>query len=138
MSGHQQDRRRLRSWRRWLLKPELITSARRTPYQNRRRREVIYASIQLARIPFLILTFVSLLVWHNWWLTMLFLIISVPLPGIAVVLANEKGQKRTKQQRNVYKPALARKMQLEAERAAALNATAPKPLTIDHEEPEQP
>ncbi|MDN6246938.1 MAG: DUF3099 domain-containing protein, partial [Corynebacterium casei] len=40
--------------------------------------------------------------------------ITIPLPWIAVVFANARGQKRDPRERNTYKPALARQARAEA------------------------
>lgn len=130
-----------RSWKRLgsKRKGKLITDARRTAYQNRIHREKIYMIIQLSRVPFLALTFAAFLLWHSWFWTIVFFIISVPLPGIAVVLANEKGEKRDKRERQTYKPAQFRAMEqqrydaLEQQRAQQI-AAPDNSTVIDHEE----
>lgn len=86
----------------------LITDAKRTPYENLRHREVAYAWLQGARVPFLLASGATYMWWQNWWLSTLLFAISVPLPWIAVVIANGHGEPRDKRAPKVYKPAIAR------------------------------
>ncbi|WP_448853530.1 DUF3099 domain-containing protein [Corynebacterium frankenforstense] len=95
-------------WRLRRRRAELITSQHRTAGQNLHRRKVIYLTLQLARLPLIALAIMTYLVWENWWLAAIVFIVSVPLPWIAVVIANEKGEVADKRERNVYKPAAAR------------------------------
>ncbi|MFP7364684.1 DUF3099 domain-containing protein [Corynebacterium callunae] len=127
----------------------LITDKKRTPMQDLRHRKRLYNVIQAARIPLLVLAGVSWMMWHAWILAMILFIISVPLPWIAVVIANGHGEPRDPREKNVYKPALVREMnekaQLEARRAAEVEQPriaaldAPRPfegLIIDADKPE--
>ncbi|AJK69046.1 DUF3099 domain-containing protein [Corynebacterium marinum] len=99
-----------RAGRRFRLRrrAELITDARRSPAEDLRRRERIYAWLQAARLPALLLSAGSYLWLGDWFLSGLLFIISIPLPWIAVVIANGKGEVRDKRTRNVYKPQAAR------------------------------
>lgn len=120
----------------------LITDAKRSPEQNRHSRERIYLILQLARIPFILIS-ILLAVLGSWWLATVFFLISVPLPWISVVIANGQGEPRDKRSKNVYKPAVARYAQMEAEKRAQLGpgtssqATGENlPATIDHIDPD--
>lgn len=120
---------------------ELITSARRSPAENRRERETKYLILQGMRIPFVLLSIAAVLWWENWWLALLFFAISIPLPWISVVIANDSNEVRDKRTQNVYKPAAARQYS-----AASLEAQQQRQLpsaggagehgagTIDHED----
>lgn len=101
----------------------LITSARKSPLQDWNNRRKIYASLQLARIPLLGLA--GLLMWwtNNLWISASVAAISLPLPWIAVLLANEKGDVDRRSQR-VYKPQVAR----EARQAVALEQATQRQL----------
>lgn len=121
---------------------QLITSAKRTPDQNRHSREKQYLILQLSRIPFILISMVFAFSGFWVWAT-IFFIISIPLPWIAVVIANGKGEVRDKRTQNVYKPAAARYAAMEAERSRALESGSkddtdepgdPEPTTIDHED----
>ncbi|CAM3890852.1 DUF3099 domain-containing protein [Corynebacterium frankenforstense] len=95
-------------WRLRRRRAELITSQHRTAGQNLHRRKVIYLTLQLLRLPLIALALVTYLVWENWWLAAIVFVVSVPLPWVAVVIANEKGEVADKRERNVYKPAAVR------------------------------
>ncbi len=131
-------------------KAVLITDAEVSPGEDRHRREIIYSLLQFIRIPSLLLGF--FLYWrYDMWVLPAFIVgITFPLPWIAVVIANGKGQPKDKRQKNVYKPAIARQIKQQAE-SEALKASQGKALTssesptvIDHysegkygDEPEQ-
>ncbi|MBC2681690.1 DUF3099 domain-containing protein [Corynebacterium anserum] len=86
---------------------ELITDARQSPLENWHKRRKVYAILQMARIPMLALS--GLLMWWtgNLWLSASVAIISLPLPWIAVLLANETGDSDPRNH-HVYKPQLVR------------------------------
>ncbi|QGU04785.1 DUF3099 domain-containing protein [Corynebacterium comes] len=123
---------------------ELITDARRSPAEDLRRRELLYSLLQGARLPALLISAGSYLWLGDWIISGLLFIISVPLPWIAVVIANGKGERRDKRMRNVYKPQAAREFnsQLAAEAARraqlasgdqhALPSAGEEHETIDH------
>ena len=121
----------------------LITSARRSAYEDRRKRTKWYLIIQMSRIPTTALAGISYFWWDNVFLTVLFFVLAVPAPAIAVVYANERGAKKDKRTRNVYKPGVARQMareQLADPTQTELpkrDETAPDdnlPAVIDHED----
>lgn len=119
---------------------ELITDARRSPAEDLRRRELIYAWLQGARLPALLISAGSYLWLGDWILSGLLFIISVPLPWIAVVIANGKGEPRDKRMRNVYKPQAAREfnaqLAADADRRAQLASgerQALPPVEEEHE-----
>lgn len=96
----------------------LVTSARVTAAQNRAKRQRQYMWIQGVRIPFLTLSAVAYLWWHNIPLAVLLFLISVPLPWIAVVVANGVGEPRDRRAPQIYKPALIREQRAAVEAAA--------------------
>lgn len=108
----------------------LITDAEEAPGQSRRRRELVYGVLQFIRIPSLLLAFYLIYAHQAWLWAALVVAVTLPLPWVAVVQANDHGKKQSKRERNVYKPAIARQMQaqyeaeLEAQRRAALEANA--------------
>lgn len=99
-------RRRFRFWP--SRRAHLITDARRTPAQNRQHRERVYAILQGSRVPFLLLSALTYMVWHEIYVSALLFLVSVPLPWIAVVLANGRGEPRDERMPQVYKPAAER------------------------------
>lgn len=107
----QQDRpsaRRVGRRRRRDADVEVITDARRSRLDDWRHRRYVYAGLQLARIPLLVMAVVAYGWLHSPVLAAVFAVISLPLPWVAVLLANEKGSDEEKGQPKVYKPALAR------------------------------
>lgn len=106
----------------------LITDAQEAPGQSRHRREVVYGILQFIRVPSLLLAFYLIYAHQAWLWAALVVAVTLPLPWVAVIQANDHGKKRDKRERNVYKPAMARQMQahyeaqLEAQRLAALEA----------------
>ncbi|OIR45521.1 DUF3099 domain-containing protein [Corynebacterium sp. NML130628] len=86
----------------------LITDAKRSPEQNLQSREAQYLWLQALRVPFILLSIASAWWLGNWWIATILFIVSVPLPWIAVMLGNAKGEARDPREKNVYKPALSR------------------------------
>ncbi|MGP6173012.1 DUF3099 domain-containing protein [Corynebacterium sp. A21] len=133
-TGGPPRRRRFRLHRR---PATLITTAARSASENRHHRERVYAAIQIARVPLLVLCGLSVFWWENWWVTGILFLISVPLPAVAVVIANEKGERRDPRSRNVYKPAiireLAQQQELEEQTHQELSARE-EPETIEAED----
>jgi hypothetical protein len=66
--------------------PVLITAAAPSYEQQFAARKRKYVIMMMCRIPCLIL---AGLTYHTWWLALGFLAISVPLPWIAVLIAND-------------------------------------------------
>ncbi|MBZ8177934.1 DUF3099 domain-containing protein [Corynebacterium poyangense] len=124
---------------------QLITDARRSPQEDLKHRERLYAWIQLSRIPLIILALLTYWWLGNMWLSASLFLISIPLPWIAVVFANLRGEPRDKRAPKVYKPALAREQhnpQLSPPQRPSL-APPPEhsdnlPIIIDHSEPSDP
>jgi hypothetical protein len=76
MRGHEQDGT-----------PVLITEAALSYEEQHKARKRKYAIIMGARIPCLILAMVFI---QTWWLALAFLVLSVPLPWMAVLIANDR------------------------------------------------
>ncbi|MEJ5996899.1 DUF3099 domain-containing protein [Corynebacterium sp. H130] len=89
-------------------KPALITDAERSPLENWEHRKRVYNWIQFSRVPFLLAAGASYMWLHNWILATILFVISVPLPGIAVVIANGAGEPKDERTKQVYKPQIAR------------------------------
>ncbi|MGP5110290.1 DUF3099 domain-containing protein [Corynebacterium casei] len=92
----------------------LITDAEVSPGQDRHRREIGYGILMFLRVPSLLLTVWVIYAYNAWLLGAFISAITIPLPWIAVVFANARGQKRDPRERNTYKPALARQARAEA------------------------
>lgn len=92
--------------------PELITQITRTPAQNRHHRETVYLWLQGLRLPLIFAGLGVLIAWDGpaaWIVAMILLVIGVPFPWIAVVIANGHGEPRDRRIPQVYKPAVARR-----------------------------
>jgi hypothetical protein len=71
--------------------PVLITAAEPSyaeQYASRRRK---YAILMSARIPCLVLAGVF---YQTWWLALAFVVLSVPLPWMAVLIANDRAPRK--------------------------------------------
>lgn len=122
--------RRLGSKRSGSVDAALITDARVGPGQDRNRRERQYATLMALRVPSLVAAVFTWYVFHSVLWTAVVVGVTLPLPWIAVVLANGRGPKKDARERNTYKPALARAQmesqlhdQLQAGTAQALPAS---------------
>lgn len=74
--------------------PVLITVAEPSyaeQYATRRRK---YAILMSARVPCLVLAGVF---YQTWWLALGFLLLSVPLPWMAVLIANDRAPRKAEQ-----------------------------------------
>ena len=74
--------------------PVLITEAAPSFEDQHRERKRKYAIIMGARIPCLILAGVFIDVW---WLALLFVVLSVPLPWVAVLIANDRPPRKAEE-----------------------------------------
>lgn len=92
-------------------RPVLITEAQASyaeQYATRRRK---YAIIMSARIPCLLLAGIF---YQTWWLALTFIVLSVPLPWIAVLIANDRPPRKAERVNRFRRDIRSR--ELEAER----------------------
>ena len=113
---------------------EIITDAKSSRLQGWHHRRRLYAVPQLLRIPILALAALVMLLTHNAALAVCVAAVSLPLPWIAVLLANESGQV-DETTNKVYKPALVRE-QRRAQRAALAGETSRPMLESNSSHPE--
>lgn len=112
--GSEEEKRRSATARRFSMRSrrrsnvELITDARQSPLENWQHRKRVYAVLQGLRIPFLLASGLAYVWLHNWVLAAVLFVISVPLPWIAVVIANGVGEPHDPRRKQVYKPQVAR------------------------------
>ncbi len=71
-------------------RPVLITTAAPSYEQEHRARVRKYLTLMAFRIPALILAAVAYGTWHNGLISLLILAASVPLPWMAVLIANDR------------------------------------------------
>lgn len=72
--------------------PVLITEAEPSYDDQQAARKHKYVLMMGMRFPCLILAGVF---YHTWWLALAFIVISVPLPWIAVLIANDRPPRKT-------------------------------------------
>ena len=99
-------------WRR--RESVLITDAEVSPGQDRHRREIGYGLLMFLRVPSLLISLWLIYSYNAWIIAALISAITIPLPWIAVVFANARGQKRDARERNTDKPGPARQARAEA------------------------
>lgn len=134
--------KRAGAWRR-KKDTALITDARGSRIRNYDHRRHVYAALQWSRVPLLLLSGAFYVWWDMPWLAAIFMVISVPMPWIAVVIANGVGEPEDKRQPRVYKPAIVREQNRkweeqqreralkEAERRALGSSSNSAPDTVD-------
>jgi len=76
----------------WDDTPVLITEAAPSADDQHAARKRRYIIMMLMRIPCLLLAAVFI---NTWWLAVLFVAISIPLPWIAVLMANDRPARRS-------------------------------------------
>ncbi len=80
-------------------RPVLITAAATSYEEQHRARVRKYLTLMAFRAPALILAAVAYGAWHNGLISLLIVGISVPLPWIAVLIANDRPARRTDEPR---------------------------------------
>ncbi|WP_338892654.1 DUF3099 domain-containing protein [Rhodococcus sovatensis] len=70
--------------------PALITEAQTSVEEQHRARVKKYMFIMSFRIPALVLAAVSYSIWANPWIAMAIVGVSIPLPWMAVLIANDR------------------------------------------------
>lgn len=71
-------------------RPVLITAAAPSFEQQHRERVRKYLTLMAFRVPALILAAIAYGMWHNGLVSVLILVASIPLPWIAVLIANDR------------------------------------------------
>ena len=103
--------------------PVLITGAAPSYAEQARARKRKYMIMMGLRVPCLVLACVFI---HIWWLALLFLVLSIPLPWVAVLIANDRPP-RKQEEINRYNAEKAARRALEREVSADDNQDGPKP-----------
>jgi hypothetical protein len=84
-------------------RPILITAAA-LPYEEEQRQRVRkYLTLMTIRIPALLLAAVAYGIWHNGLISLLIVAASIPLPWIAVLIANDRPPRRADEPRRFQK-----------------------------------
>jgi hypothetical protein len=80
-------------------RPVLITQAA-PPYEEEHRQRVRkYLTLMGFRVPALIFAAVAYNVWHNGWISLAIIALSIPLPWMAVLIANDRPPRRAEEPR---------------------------------------
>ena len=80
-------------------RPVLITAAAPAYEEQHRARVRKYLTIMSFRIPALVLAAVAYGIWHNGLVSLAIIAVSLPLPWIAVLIANDRPPRRAEEPR---------------------------------------
>ncbi|MGH3633751.1 DUF3099 domain-containing protein [Mycobacterium sp.] len=80
-------------------RPVLITAAAPAYEVQHRQRVRKYVTLMAFRIPALVLAAVAYGLWHNGLISLLILVASIPLPWMAVLIANDRPPRRADEPR---------------------------------------
>jgi hypothetical protein len=80
-------------------RPVLITAAAPAYEEQHRRRVRKYLTLMAFRIPALILAAVAYGLWHNGLISLAIIALSLPLPWMAVLIANDRPPRRAEEPR---------------------------------------
>ena len=80
-------------------RPVLITAAAPSYEEQHRERVRKYLTLMALRIPALILAAVAYGAWHNGLISLAIIVVSIPLPWIAVLIANDRPPRRAEEPR---------------------------------------
>lgn len=75
-------------------RPVLITRAAPAYEEQHRQRVRKYLTLMSFRIPALILAAVAYGIWHNGLISLAIIVVSIPLPWMAVLIANDRPPRR--------------------------------------------
>ncbi|AKK03313.1 DUF3099 domain-containing protein [Corynebacterium epidermidicanis] len=119
--------------------PALITDAKRSPLDDLEHRKRVYYFLQSTRIPFLLASAGTYMWLHLVWLSVLLFVVSIPMPWIAVVIANGHGEAKDRRTQQTYKPQAARQVARQQQEAVGNDSSAAllpakDPRIIDHDD----
>jgi len=84
--------------------PVLITRAAQPYEQQHRERVRKYLTIMSLRVPALLFAALAYGIWHNGMISLAILVASIPLPWIAVLIANDRPPRRAEEPRRYKAP----------------------------------
>ncbi|MCV7126637.1 MULTISPECIES: DUF3099 domain-containing protein [Mycolicibacterium] len=85
-------------------RPVLITRAAPAYEEQHRQRVRKYLTLMSFRIPALILAAVAYGIWHNGLISLAILVVSLPLPWMAVLIANDRPPRKAEEPRRYDVP----------------------------------
>ncbi|BBY96992.1 DUF3099 domain-containing protein [Mycolicibacterium fallax] len=80
-------------------RPVLITRAALPYEQEHRARVRKYLTIMAFRVPALIFAALAYGAWHNGWISLAIIAVSIPLPWVAVLIANDRPPRKAEEPR---------------------------------------
>ncbi|MEW5810962.1 MAG: DUF3099 domain-containing protein [Actinomycetota bacterium] len=80
-------------------RPVLITKAAPAYEEQHRQRVRKYLTLMSFRIPSLILAAVAYGIWHNGLVSLAIVVVAIPLPWMAVLIANDRPPRRAEEPR---------------------------------------
>jgi hypothetical protein len=80
-------------------RPVLITRAAPAYEEQHRQRVRKYLTLMSFRIPSLILAAVAYGIWHNGLISLAIVVVAIPLPWMAVLIANDRPPRRAEEPR---------------------------------------
>ncbi len=80
-------------------RPVLITGAAPAYEEQHRQRVRKYLTLMSFRIPALVLAAVAYGIWHNGLISLAIVVLSIPLPWMAVLIANDRPPRRAEEPR---------------------------------------
>ncbi|MCH9669744.1 MAG: DUF3099 domain-containing protein [Actinomycetia bacterium] len=80
-------------------RPVLITGAAPAYEDQHRQRVRKYLTLMSFRVPALVLAAVAYGIWHNGLLSLAIIVLSIPLPWMAVLIANDRPPRRAEEPR---------------------------------------
>ncbi|SKN07035.1 DUF3099 domain-containing protein [Mycobacteroides abscessus] len=108
-------------------RPVLITAAAVSVEEQHRARVRRYLTIMAFRIPALIGAAWAYSVWHTGWISLAILAASIPLPWMAVLIANDRPPRKAEEPRRYGPQTQHHALFPTAERRAIDPASAPQP-----------
>ena len=75
-------------------RPVLITTAATSYEEQHRARVRKYLTLMAWRIPSLLLASIAYGIWHNGWVSLVIILVALPLPWMAVLIANDRPPRR--------------------------------------------
>ena len=115
-------------------RPVLITRAAPSYEVQHRERVRKYLTLMFWRVPALIFAAVAYGIWQNGLISLAILLVSVPLPWMAVLIANDRPPRRAEEPRR-YDSARRIPLFPTAERPALERATRPAPQADEGDSP---
>ncbi|WP_349269168.1 membrane protein [Mycolicibacterium parafortuitum] len=85
-------------------RPVLITRAALAYEEQHRQRVRKYLTLMAFRIPALVLAAVAYSIWHNGLISLAIIVVSIPLPWMAVLIANDRPPRSAEEPRRYDAP----------------------------------